>query len=106
MEKTYLGMVSTIQVSIINKIRDTFEEDTTIEFNEPITIYVSRNIGGIYVKVPYLCNTLSGGNILGCSDTSNISQKKISLYDIENPMEAGLILDIINQGKYRITVPV
>ena len=99
-------MVSTLQVSIANKIRDTFEEDTTIEFNEPFTIYVSRNIGGVYVKVPYLCNTLSGGNMLGCSDPSNISQKKISLYDIENPLEVGLILDLINQGLYRITVPV
>ena len=105
MQKTYIGMVSTIQVSIINKIKDTFEEDTTIEFNDPITLYLSRNIGGVYVKVPYLCNTLSNGTILGCSDPSNISQKKVSLYDIENPMEVGLILDLITEGKYRITVP-
>ena len=106
MQNTYIGLVSTLQVSIANKIRDTFVENQVIEFNEPMTIYVSKDIGGIYVKVPYLCNTLSDGIMLSCSDPSNINQKKISLYDIENPMEVGLILDIINQGKYRIHVPV
>lgn len=113
MKQHYVNKVAELQISLAKKIKDAFlnvsqppteaDKEMVIEFNEPFVIYQAEYMGDdeYHIKVPYICNTLRGGEYLS-GEVGGNAFDELSIKDVENTLEVAYILDIISEGKYKI----
>ena len=105
MNRHYVTKVAELHVSLCKKIKDCFNSETTIEFNEPFVIYQAvwdgdSEIG--MIKVPFVCKTLRAGEFLEGDDGYGVAFEAITMVDVEDILSVAHVLDIATEGKYKI----
>jgi len=96
--------VQNLKIKFCNEIENLFQNDETIEFNNPFAVYLTEEntYDNSVVKAPFIVKRMTGGKFLEGNTSSGEYLDDLSTYDLEDIVEVAYILDTVGDKQYKI----
>ena len=96
--------VKNLKIKFCNEIENLFQNDETIEFNNPFAVYLTEEntYDNSVVKAPFIVKRMTGGKFLEGNTSSGEYLDEFSTYDLEDIVEVAYILDTVGDKQYKI----